>query len=262
MTIKKSYLQLMNLSTLVLLACSCNNQVHENQTAVTVSTEKLDTIKGASYSPTVEPAIFETSFFTGTSARTNNFDISFFAVNIGEITIESGKIIACDPILMHQATPFSQTFPAGKFPVQLAIAKIQMDERIAFSRILFSDKHVASWRYALHKGEKDMSIFDTTFYGYSVDAGVGIFIDSAANVAFNSQSISDTAFRQKVFLSEMDKHTRPTWQYTVYNFGSHNLAAFSTGLGDGSYATYIGLDKDGNVCRLLTDFGFVEWWKR
>jgi Protein of unknown function (DUF4241) len=262
MTIKKSFLQLMRYSLLILVIVSCNNEANENHAAVAISTEKLDTIKENRYAPTVEPAIFETSFFSGTQARTDNFDIRFFAVNIGEINIESGKIIACDPILMHQAVPFSQIFPTGKFPVQLAIAKIKLDERVAFSRILFSNKPVASWRYALHNGEKEMSIFDTTFYGYSVDGGVGIFIDSTANFAFNAMSTTDNALPERVFMSEMDKHTRQTWQYAVYNFGNHNLATFSTGLGDGSYGTYIGLDKEGNVCRLLTDFGFVEWWKK
>jgi|GEM_PF-1178656 len=34
-----------------------------------------------------------------------------------------------------------------------------------------------------------------------------------------------------------------------------------TTYGDGCYATYIGFDKEGHPCQLLTDFGLVAWWR-
>lgn len=244
----------------IILCFSCNQR--PRQEAALISTEKLDTIKNNEYKVTTEPSIFETAFFNGTRAKANEYDILFFPVNIGELKVESGKIIAWDPIFMQTGNPFTETFPNGNFPVQLAIAKIQNDERVAFSRIFFSDKPVATWRYALHNGQKDLSIFDSTFYGYGVDGGIGMFIDSVAARRFTELAASDKNLWDKVFVDEMGKHTRMTWEHLVYNFGTHNLATFSTGLGDGSYATYIGLDKDRNPCRLLTDFGFVSWWKK
>jgi hypothetical protein len=45
----------------------------------------------------------------------------------------------------------------------------------------------------------------------------------------------------------------------MYNFGKYNLAAFTTGLGDGKYATYIGYDAAGKPCRLLSDFKLFDW---
>jgi hypothetical protein len=33
---------------------------------------------------------------------------------------------------------------------------------------------------------------------------------------------------------------------------------FKSGWGDGFYATYIGYDKAGNICRLVTDFVVIE----
>ncbi len=61
---------------------------------------------------------------------------------------------------------------------------------------------------------------------------------------------------------EMDKHYHKNWRYTMYNFGQHNLAAFTTGFGDGRYATYIGFDANGKPCRLLSDFGLFDWRKK
>jgi hypothetical protein len=47
----------------------------------------------------------------------------------------------------------------------------------------------------------------------------------------------------------------------IYSFEGYNLATFSTGYGNGCYATFIGFDKKGNICQLLTDFGLIQWWK-
>jgi hypothetical protein len=60
----------------------------------------------------------------------------------------------------------------------------------------------------------------------------------------------------------MNKHYRHTWQYVLHNFDGHNLVSFSTGFGDGSYTTYIGYDVNRNICRLVTDFGLIEWWTK
>jgi hypothetical protein len=163
---------------------------------------------------------------------------------------------------MHDAIAFTQTFPIGDFPVQLSIAKINDDERVAFSRIYFSDKPVVRWEFALQPTQKPIPIGDSTFYGYGVDGGIGLFIDEEANKVFDKLMDKDESSWAKAFNEEMGKTTRTTWEYLVYNFGKHNLAAFSTGYGDGSYATYIGFDDEGQPCRLVTDFGLVEWWKK
>jgi hypothetical protein len=148
------------------------------------------------------------------------------------INIESGKIIACDPIVMGAARPFSQKFPVGIFPVQLSIAAFNGDERVTLS-----------------------------FYGYGVDAGIGMFIDADANIAFSSLRKTDQDLWDRVFRKEINNHNHHTWQNVVYNFQMHSLACFSTGLGDGHHGSYVGYDSKGEVCRLLTDFGIISWWK-
>lgn len=37
------------------------------------------------------------------------------------------------------------------------------------------------------------------------------------------------------------------------------MAMFSTGWGDGSYASYIGYDAEGQIARLVTDFYLLDW---
>jgi hypothetical protein len=257
----------MRLLLIVLLFISCNNFSGEKYlsadgttTEKLISLQKLDTVKIIPFSVTSKPAIFETAYFAGTQAKMDTFPISFYAVNIGKINIESGKVIAGDPIVIHDAKPYAHEFPVGQFPVQLAIAKIDKDERVAFSRILFSDSAVAKWEFALHEGQKPILIDTGTKYGYGVDAGIGMFIDKKANDAFMELYKKDDSLWTKVFINEMGKHSRPSWDYVLYNFDAHNFAAFHTGYGDGFYATYVGYDSKGNICRLLTDFELVEWW--
>jgi hypothetical protein len=40
-------------------------------------------------------------------------------------------------------------------------------------------------------------------------------------------------------------------------FGEGNLIAFSSGYGDGAYATYAGYNANGELCAVVTDFGVV-----
>lgn len=250
----------------ILIFISCNNFSKNNIVAqganTSIVTESFDTLKNKPYSVATKPEIFETAFFAGTKANMDSFSIDFYSVGIGKLNIESGKIIACDPIVVRDAKPFTQTFPTGKYSTQLAIAKLKNDERVAFSRILFSDNPVTKWEFALQIGQKQVAIDNETFYGYGVDAGVGLFIDEKARESFVQLYEKNESIWDKVFIKEMSKHYRNTWQYLIYDFDGHNLASFSTGYGDGTYATYVGYDSKGNICRLLTDFGLIDWWKK
>jgi|RhiMetdeSRZDD1v2_1073273.scaffolds.fasta_scaffold11457_3 uncharacterized protein DUF4241 len=207
-----------------------------------------------SFSGKEYPQIFQAAFHKDTKVKYRDFSYLFYNLDIGKIKIESGKIIACDPIVMHDRTPFTQSFPIGEFPVTLAMAKTNNDERVAFSRILFSANPVEKWEFALHRGQKPIPLKDTSFYCYGVDAGTGIYIDSIANKLFNLKDHGDW---ENVFIKKAEENG---YKGFIHDFEGHNLATFSTGYGDGCYAVYIGFDNNGNVCQLLTDFALVEWW--
>lgn len=225
-----------------------------------VSHDPLDTVKNNIYDVQAQPAIFEKAYFPGTVVKEDSVEIKFYAATIGKLKVVSGKIIACDPVLMMDTMrSLAATFPTGEFPVQLAIAMIHTDQRVAFSRILFSDKPVAKWEVALLPGQQSLAVGDTTYYGYGVDAGTGAFIDSVAYLSFDSLSNKDHDLTTRVFTEMMDIHYRDTWDYIVPLFKGYNLAAFSTGYGDGTYGSYIGYDADGKICRLLTDLQVVSW---
>lgn len=245
------------LSTLAIIV-SCNNFKQPTNNILEIEDIKTDTIKPVvftSFKTTAYPDIFEAAFDNETKATQGNISYNFYKLEIGRIKIKSGKLIACDPIVMDDASPFIQKFPVGDFPVHLAMAKTHNDERVAFTRVVFSDESIIKWEFALQKGQNAIPLKDTSFYCYGVDAGTGIFIDSISNYIFNKQGHSEW---ENVFITKAEKNG---YKGYIHEFDGHNLATFSTGYGDGCYATYIAFDKQEKVCQILTDFGLIEWWK-
>ncbi|PVD53744.1 hypothetical protein DC498_04330 [Terrimonas sp.] len=223
----------------------------------------FDTLQIQPYDVLASPSIFEKAFFKGAFSVTEDRDsVHFFQLNIGNINIETGKIIAADVVTQYDMPPFTQNFPIGRFPVLLSVARLRNnDERIAFSQIVFPQDTITHWEYALHGNQKPASIFSDTLYSYGVDAGVGLFIDEKSNNAFKKLSDNIADLMQKYIFKGLNDQTHTSWQYNIQSFPGGNLAAFSTGWGDGHYATYIGFNKNEKPCRLLTDFALINWWK-
>lgn len=238
----------MKLLPILIILLSCGPSFSQNKPS-----GKLKTTVKTKSAVKVMPVIFEAAYFRGTKVKQGELTFSFYTHDLGKITIESGKIIACDPINLSNGIAFKQTFPIGRFPVQLAMAKFSKEERVAYSRILFSDNAVAKWELALKPGQKPISLTDTIFYCYSVDASMAVFIDEAANKVFSPKANAEW---ESVFIA---KTINSNYRGFIHKIDNSNFAAFMTGYGDGCYATYIGFDNQGNVCRLITDFGLVQW---
>lgn len=240
---------------IIVVLLSCNTA--DKKKTVPLPTETLDTIKSRPATLNAKPVLFEAAFISGTQQKVNDLTYSLYGINIGNIKVASGRLIACDPMHIEEyGKPFTQVFPTGEFPIQLSIARLDDEEEIAFARIKFTDEPVASWQFALLEGQEQLPLGQKKRHGYSVDAGIGIFIDAAANKVLTRSEVENS---DGEVYKAMEKHNHHTWRYALYNFGAHNLAAFTSGFGDGYYSTYIGFDANGKPARLLTDFGVCEW---
>ena len=242
---------------IALVLFSCNISPKKGQP---YAVESLDTIATAPVSINAKPLLFEQAFVKGTTQQVKNSTFNLYGITIGHLKIASGRIVLCDPLHIDEyGIPFTQTFPDGDFPVQLSIAHFQQEELTAFARIKFSEAPVARWEMALQKDQEPRAVGSKDFHGYGVDGGVAVFIDEQASKALDQKIAAN--FDSELFAS-MDAHRHDNWRYGMYNFGAHNLAIFTTGFGDGRYATYIGFDAEGKPCRLLTDFGLFDWRKQ
>lgn len=243
---------------LTLFFGSCKNKSSKNADPKPVySNEQLDTVL-APYIPIVsKPVLFEKAFIKGSQEMSNGVMFDLFGFNMGKIKITSGKIISCDPWLMEEyAKPYKDSFPIGSFPVQLSLAKLKDVEVVAFARILFSDQPVVRWSYALLPGQQNIPIGGKEIIGYFVDAQLGLFMDQAAYQAIQKDTVNN---RRTVILKSTSTHKHDGWRYGIYEFDNQNLAVFTSGIGDGRYANYIGYDANGKICRLLTDFAIFNW---
>ncbi|OYU56230.1 MAG: hypothetical protein CFE25_03015 [Chitinophagaceae bacterium BSSC1] len=242
---------------LVLFIGSCKNKSTKDDPKPVYSNEKLDTILSP-YIPIVsKPELFEKAFIKGSQAMSNGVMFDLFGFNIGQIKISTGKIISCDPWLMDEyAKPYKDSFPIGNFPMQLSLARLKDVEVVAFARILFSDQPVVRWSYALLPGQENIPIGGKEIIGYHVDAQLGLFMDQAAYQALQKDTVNN---RRTVILKATSTHKHEGWRYGIYEFENQNLAVFTSGIGDGRYANYIGYDANGKICRLLTDFAIFNW---
>lgn len=235
---------------------SCRIKTNERPSGPKISSEILDTIKTRPAKLDAKPVLFEAAFINGTTQKIKDLVINYYGVTIGKIKIVSGHIMICDPLHIDEyGIPFTQLFPTGEFPVQLAIAKLGEEESTAFARINFSDEPVEKWEFALQAGQAPIPVGGKEKHGYSVDFGIAIFMDEEAKKVLDINSLTET---DADLYKDMYKHYHKGWKYTMYNFGNHNLAAFTTGFGDGHYATYIGFDAKGKPCRLVTDFNLFD----
>ncbi|MDB5205592.1 MAG: hypothetical protein JWR72_667 [Flavisolibacter sp.] len=242
------------LITLIFFACK-NNSGQKNYPGI--STEVLDTITSAPARIVANPSLFETAFIKGTKQKVKDSNFNLYGITIGKLRVVSGHIIACDPLHIDEyGIPFTQVFPTGEFPVQLSIAELGNEEMIAFGRINFSDEPVVKWEFALQEGQQPLPVGGEEMHGYGVDAGIVVFFDKEANKALDEEKLTNM---DADLYKEMGKHNHDLWKYAMYNVAGHSMAAFTTGLGDGRYATYIGFDAKGAPCRLVTDFGLFDW---
>jgi len=241
---------------------SSQNSLSAQQLSSGMTTENINTAITKVYPVTAKPGIFETAYFNGTEVKVNDtVRLTFYSVDIGKVSLETGKVVACDPVMSYQQEPFITQFPSGQFPVQLAIAKVNGNENelVGFGRVLFSEEPVAKWEFALKKGQEPISIFGKSMYYYPVDSGLGQFMDESSFTRLEKLDEHEHSQVMDTLFAELDKHTRISWQFASTTYKDINMVAFTSGFGDGRYSTYIGYDKNGKPCRLLTDFGLVDW---
>lgn len=82
-------------------------------------------------------------------------------------------------------------------------------------------------------------------------------MDPRASQALTERMNDDEDYFQTL-IAEMEKTYVHTWSWANLEMDTNthaNLIAFSSGLGDGCYPSYFGLDEKGNPMILVTDFG-------
>jgi hypothetical protein len=218
-------------------------------------------------------------------------EVTFSTYEISELNLTSGCIVACDPsleIAFHCA--FTKSVEPGRYRVFLSVAYPEVSgySSIACVMLRFREAEATQWELA------QISVPGSSEYGevYGVDSGTGCFMDlDAAEILYELKTFTpqeradiestlliqdarrskavrlayDRAFDRinqefgECFYAEMENNaTRPPgkdWAcIQVSDRTQANIVAFSSGWGDGAYASHWGYDVAGNLVSLVTDF--------
>lgn len=176
---------------------------------------------------------------------------------IGSLAVPTGRLVACDPLMIGKPVPFALRTRKGRFPVQLFIAQYEGgDQRIAAARLQFARGVPDRWDMAVTADEDASTIEPGDIIGYPVDSGTGSLMDlkAAKRLAAQMHGIQRYFDMIEDKMEENYVHTR-SWAMIDLGDGDElNAAVFSSGLGDGLYASYWGWSGAKLLC-LVTDFG-------
>ena len=170
---------------------------------------------------------------------------------VGKLVVTSGRIVVCDPTYAPVKHPLARTIPKGKYAVELCSA----DGRIACAKLRIRNTKPVRWELAIWPGQKLADLESDLFYGYGVDAGTGCFLD------FDQDKFRESFRDESLFDYDARTPSDPfkgEWAERVLDPKSGgNIIVFSSGWGDGSYASFWGFDASDNVVCLVTDFGVL-----
>lgn len=217
-------------------------------------------------------AVFEKAFTSGFTVETNEKrdgktvteKVPFRTVDAGTLKVPSGRICVADPfIALSVAKPLKQAVPAGAYPVRLAVAGFPKGGlRVAFARVDFKEAKIARWSMAVHEGQDLATLKDDEIFGYGVDAGTGSFFDPLATEAA-ARVLGRNPDAWEDWQTEGEANGPQVigpYQFLLdLPFGDANAIMFSSGWGDGFYASWFGYDAKSNVAALVTDFRTIEW---
>jgi hypothetical protein len=193
-------------------------------------------------------------------------DVTISTHNIGDLTLTSGTLLPWDLLMIpdHRYC-LDRTVAPGRYPIVLSVANFlpTPDPRVAAAMLKMSDAAPVRWEPALVK-QRNPDGGDRFTYG--VDSGTGSFMDTdvARTLApLVWEEWEDTnRFEQfcshalvEMYKNSLGAHSRTGWANIVVDEDTGaNVVIFSSGWGDGAYASFWGFDARGNVANLVTDF--------
>lgn len=185
--------------------------------------------------------------------------VAFKVHHLPDLLLPSGRLAASDPFITPQPEPFHFAVAPGSYAVDLAIADYGDDQRVAFARIAFGPWPPKRWAMATVGDQDPSTLPPTDIFGYPVDAGTGCFMAPEAGVLLDRRMQEEPQYFESM-IEQMQKTYRHTWSWAEIRPDPSSpiaLLAFSSGLGDGMYASYLGFDGEEHISCLVTDFGVI-----
>lgn len=181
----------------------------------------------------------------------------------GKINLTTGQLVACDPLLTNDMTPFDIAFPKGEF--QVLVHKERESNCIAYVEIVFSNLPVSKWELATTADQQISDLKRDEIFGYPVESGMGCFMDISTQVSldlleqhlFKRKGADFMGIYEEFFHAHFFDENGAIDQFAFLKPDdrlSGNIFAFETGYGEGFYGSYIGFDPNGKPAKIVTEF--------
>jgi hypothetical protein len=193
-------------------------------------------------------------FVDGATFRVEGRKGAIHLVELGPISFPSGKVAPKDTMMLDEEAPLNREVPRAEARATAAVARFSNgDERVAFLRVRFKEDVVV--RHELAKRLISDKWHESYQEAYPVDSGFGGFVDHAAQTNINQVLEDSSAPRLKQLHDELKARQKDTWSWSnVEIIPGVRLLVVSSGFGDGAYKTYYGLNSQGDIVELVTDF--------
>lgn len=218
------------------------------------------------------PAEFFQSLFIK-NAKTEVFEA-------GTTDFPTGEVVLADPLAYlgsKYQTVLEKKIPAGSYPVELSICRSGIvGLRIAGARLRISEKPTISYEIAMPKGSfrEDLGKPGVwTFFG--VDTGLACFADIRTaeenRIFFEKwQKENPEKNKYKDYFAELFLQSYAAYPQLQNQGGSflhwempetgHEMVLFASGMGDGVYSGYWGLNAEGEITCLVVPFMNPEFF--
>ncbi|MFU8804793.1 MAG: DUF4241 domain-containing protein [Bradymonadaceae bacterium] len=211
-------------------------------------------------------------FEDGATIGALGYEIVIRRRSVGQLSLPSGSLIACDPLMSLETEPFSVHLSPGTYTVSLIMAELRDETRVAYAMLRLGPGEPLRWETAVvapvdHKINVLDAIDDV---GYSVDSSIGCFMDAeTATALLDYQQIvmPEDNDLERLIGSRIRKRRRGGCGSAIVdlkrdlkmpNEDGRNLIAFETGYGRGVYTTYVGFDEEDEIVSVVTDFEVLD----
>lgn len=164
----------------------------------------------------------------------------------GELLLPTGALVAAEPDWTGADTqPFDERLKPGSYRVELAVADLGYETRVAAARLLVSPEPPTSWELAVTDGQNARLLGNDQFYGFGVDSGTAGFFDAAAR-----STLDDQYSAHEGQLTAMNAGDTVSWADPE---SGATVLVFNAGYGDGVYPTWLGRTASGEPACFVID---------
>lgn len=179
------------------------------------------------------------------------------------VVVTSGRIAVADPLTPASGRVLARQVPPGRFRVMISVATIDAEQRIAAAVMHVGRPPIARWVIAHFDGIKPPKSADQ-LPTFGVDAGTAGFMDALVLESLRAAPDEAEPPVQAALVPQLTATTSAanSGQWIADPISGRNVIAFTSGWGDGTYASYWALDGAGQPVCLVIDFDLftkAEW---